>query len=193
MDKPTVSIIIPHRNLRKKWLKEAMDSIKTQTYTDYEVIEALGEDLEKINTAIKKSRGRYVLILCDDDKLPENFLEECVIAIEKENNIDIVSTAIQNFGDVKLGEEGRHLPSLYPFFTSLFTRSIYDKVGGLDISVGAMTDVEFWWRCLQGGAKWVITPNTFYYYRRHKEQDSSTCDWRTSRQNVLNKHKHYSW
>lgn len=186
-----ISIIIPHRNLRPEWLKEAIQSVKDQTYTDWELIEAVGEDREKINKALKEAKGEYVVILSDDDKLPPDFLEKLIAYMPE---YDIVSPVLESFGDVKEGQEGRHGPNLFPFYSSLFKRELVLRMGGFDSDMRQMGDVELWWRCIKiGGAKWTVVPSAFYYYRLHGDQDSQTCDWSEARKRVMEKYPDYSW
>lgn len=192
-NKPKVSVIIPHRGDRPEWLKEAKDSIDEQTFRDFELIEQIGPDLEKLNTAVKRSKGEYIIFLSDDDKFPPYFLQNCVNAIEKENNIDIVAPGLESFGDVPANSEGKHLPGLYPFYSSMFKRTIYDKVGGFDPDMVQAIDVDFWYRCINAGARWVVCSDTYYLYRNHGSQDSVTCNWEIVRDRLFKKHKDYKW
>lgn len=187
-----ISVIIPHQNKRPEWLKEAKNSLKNQTFQDFELIEEIGEGYEKLNTGILKSKGKYIVFLSDDDIFPPDFLEKCVNFIEKEQ-LDIVSPGIKNFGDVPNHSTETHLSELYPFFSSLFTRSIYDKVKGFDHSMREVIDVDFWYRCIESGAKWAVCPDTVYLYRNHVNQDSVKCNWEEARKRLFNKHKNYKW
>lgn len=167
-------------------LKEAIESIKAQTYSDYEIIEETGKGYGSFNNAIKKAKGEFILILGDDDKLPTDFLEVCVHEIE---GYDIVSTKMIEFGS----SNDSHLPETHPFLVSLFRRQLWKDVGGFDGDIGPALDVEFWWRCLQNGAKWKRTDKTFYWYRKHIGQDSNVCDWKESMDKIYKKHPNYTW
>ena len=189
---PLVSVIIPHRNLRPQWLAEAKESLDAQTFRDFELIEAVGEDLSKFNEGAAKAKGKYLMFLSDDDRLTPTFLEENVAWIERDG-VGISSPFLENFGDVPEGQEGRHGPVRFPLFTSLIRKSVWDSLGGYDPSMGPMMDVEFWWRCRKAGIRWSVCPGSFYYYRRHGSQDSATADWKQAWDRLLAKHKDYSW
>ncbi len=195
MDKPIVSVIIPTLGNRPEWLKEAIESVNNQTFRDFELIIAdnvTSTDNFRWNNAVKNSNGKYIVILSDDDMLFPDFLDKTVYEIEK-GRVDIVGTFLEVFGDFPEGEGGIHGPSKFPFFTSLFTKAIWEKVGGWDSTIGPMGDVEFWWRCFGAGAKWSIIGEPLYKYRKHAGQESNNCDWEDSRRKVLAKHKNYSW
>ncbi|MBD5340014.1 MAG: glycosyltransferase family 2 protein [Bacteroides sp.] len=109
---PLVSIVVPNYNYAR-YLKERMDSIFNQTFTDYEII--LLDDASTDNSVellteyakdprvssliindkntglpflqwkrgIEASRGKYVWIAESDDKADPEFLSACVKALEK--------------------------------------------------------------------------------------------------------------
>lgn len=66
-----ISIIIPYHAKMKDaelFMDRCMKSIKTQTYTDYEVIVTEGGNAaENINKGIKQAKGWLIKILCMDD------------------------------------------------------------------------------------------------------------------------------
>src|ERR1700740_3538057 len=67
-----ISIAIPVHNMDKKdfFLKRCLDSIRMQTYQDYEiVITEHGKMAENTNEAIKRSKGDLIKILYMDDYL----------------------------------------------------------------------------------------------------------------------------
>jgi glycosyltransferase involved in cell wall biosynthesis/LmbE family N-acetylglucosaminyl deacetylase/uncharacterized coiled-coil protein SlyX len=105
---PTVSVIIPTRN-RPTMLEEAVRSVLTQLYRDFEVIVVNdgGEDIRELvgswnreanvvylehaerkgvaaarNTALRAARGRYVAYLDDDDVFYPDHLETLVGYLE---------------------------------------------------------------------------------------------------------------
>lgn len=181
----SVSIIIPTRGLRDDWLKEATDSINRQTKQPIELIIAKGNNdvHDRLNDSIRLAKGKYILILSDDDILEDNFLEVTsneMVACD----VDIVATFIKNFG----ADTGMHGPEKHPFFSSLFKKSLWEKVGGFDKEMLQMADVDFWVRCFNNGARWIITPKTFYNYRKHDNQDSGTANWDIAREKYLKKH-----
>jgi len=108
---PVVSIIIPTCN-RPKFLKEALESILSQTYKNFEiiVINDGGEDVSDMitslnrngkiiylwhensrgpsaarNTGLKAARGKYIAYLDDDDIYYPNHLETLVVFLARNN------------------------------------------------------------------------------------------------------------
>jgi glycosyltransferase involved in cell wall biosynthesis len=184
------TIIIPTQGTRPEMIKEAIASVKAQTVPCELIIADEVGDLEKFNRAVKKAKGKYILLLCDDDKLDPTFLEKTERLMDRN---DMVSTFMEVFGDVPIGEHGIHGPDRYPFITTLFRKELFDKVGGFDTSIGPMGDVEFWWRCLQSGARWTKIAEPLFKYRKHANQDSNTCNWAESMKKVRAKHPNYIW
>ena len=93
-----VSIIIPVWGEYKKYLDECLESIKAQTYKDYEVIVIDDEtDLAKArNKGIRKAKGDWIVILDVDNKLTPKYLEKTAY------KGDIVATDLQHFGDTSI-------------------------------------------------------------------------------------------
>lgn len=112
--KEMVSIIIPHFN-RLSLLREAIDSVKGQTYTDWEIVivddkseDDVYNELRKLesdkihvyqrenetkgpsacrNIGARKANGKYLIFLDSDDLLKNYCLEQRVGEIE--NNVDL--------------------------------------------------------------------------------------------------------
>jgi len=186
-----VSVIIPDKGGREDWLKEAVESVHAQSVPALEII--IADDLtlsdsDRWNNAIKKSKGEAFIILPNDDKIHPDFIRLTSEKMEKEN-LHIVATFLENFGN----NTGVHGPGQFPFFCSLISREIYDRVGPMDLEVGPMSDVEFWWRCFEAGARWGTLSEPLFLHRVHPAQHSSNCDWQDSRRRVMAKHPNYSW
>ena len=107
MSYPFISIIVPTYN-RPEFLPRALDSIKTQTFSDYEIIVVndAGQDVQDIinnysdvdikyiqhennkglsaarNTGIEESTGEYICFLDDDDVIYPNHFETLVKAVK---------------------------------------------------------------------------------------------------------------
>lgn len=67
-----ISIVIPYHDMDNAafFMKRCIDSIMTQTYTDYEIVlTKQGKMAENTNAAIKKAKGDIIKILFLDDYL----------------------------------------------------------------------------------------------------------------------------
>lgn len=85
MDKsirPKVSIVVPYHDMENAefFLKRNIDSIMSQTYTNYEIVLTKeGKMAENTNAGIRKARGELIKILYLDDYFAhENALQDIV-------------------------------------------------------------------------------------------------------------------
>lgn len=119
-----VSVVIPCFNLGQ-YINEAVDSVKAQTYQDFEIvvvndgstdletkkiIENLDAPKIKIlttsnqglasarNNGIESSCGKYILPLDADDRIAPTYLEKAVGVLEKNENTGIVYCQARFFG-----------------------------------------------------------------------------------------------
>lgn len=65
-----ISIVIPFYKMKNHefYLNRCLDSIRSQTYQDYEIIIAdYGKASHNVNMGVKDAKGEYIKILCMDD------------------------------------------------------------------------------------------------------------------------------
>jgi len=150
-----ISIIIPCYN-DGAYIQEALDSVKAQTYQDYEIIIVNdGSDDEytkqllpsltdnKVtlislpyksgpsvarNTAIKQANGIYILPLDADDKIAPTYLEKAIQILDSHENIGIVYCEAAYFGSMS-GKWGLPEYSKEAFLINnmIFSTSLYRK------------------------------------------------------------------
>lgn len=140
---PKFSIIIPVYNV-EKYIKRCLDSVKNQTYKDYEVIvvndgctdksieiakkydvtiiDSAHEGVsEARNIGVKKAHGKYLLFLDSDDYWEKDLLKE--LDKSTENNPDVIRFQIQTVNDnkeiVKYDEEA---------FENLTGKKAFEKI-----------------------------------------------------------------
>lgn len=123
-----VSIIIPIYN-SEKYIYETLDSVKKQTYLNWECIlinDGSSDNSEGVffkiikgddrfryinqdnlgvciarNNAVKNSVGEYILCLDADDLISENFLEETVKVLDSDLSLKVVTSTVKYFGRSK--------------------------------------------------------------------------------------------
>ena len=120
---PFISIIMPTYN-RAGYIEEALDSIKKQTFTDYEIIvvddgstDNTKEILENYsgirylllehggiatarNAAVKAARGKWIAFLDSDDLWKEDKLQKQVDYLHTHPDCRIVYTKFSNFTEI---------------------------------------------------------------------------------------------
>lgn len=125
---PRVSVLTPIYNTNPTHLREMIESILNQTFTDFEFLilndSPENQEIEKIvksysdarikyiknaqnmgisasrNKLLDMSRGEYVAIFDHDDISVPTRLEQQVAFLDKNPHIGVVSGFMQNFGDV---------------------------------------------------------------------------------------------
>jgi glycosyltransferase involved in cell wall biosynthesis len=147
----------------------------------------------KWNALAQRAEGDLLILLCDDDMLDKTFVEKTLYALKK-HDADIVYTDMKVFGTqntvASCKWDAQAFPEYSPIpITSLFKRSVYDKVGGYaDIPC---TDWDFWWTASEKGARAFHVGQPLFFYRTHAGQDSNSMGskaWEEAR--ILVKQKH---
>jgi glycosyltransferase involved in cell wall biosynthesis len=143
---PQVSVIVPCYNITE-FIAETLESVFTQTFTDYEVIlindgspdtpefeKAIAPFLSKIvyvkkaqneglpagrNTGVRTARGELIAFLDGDDIWKPDFLEKQVKFLQ-DNNFDMVFTDAEFFGETGLAgrKYGEFSPTSLPVTTA---------------------------------------------------------------------------
>lgn len=181
---PRFSIIIPVYNAEKH-LRKTLESIRCQTFTDYEIITVLDsctDNSEEIcrcytdkiisvnyhhsgytrNAGIEACKGEYVLFMDDDDWWLHEYVFELIDKKLKETeNPDIIFFSFI-FKGVKYHnpEGGEYLPA---FWNKVWKREFIQdlRVEGEDAYEG---DVEFQEKALSLNPKIVEWDMPMYYY-----------------------------
>jgi hypothetical protein len=146
----------------------------------------------RINEAIWWSQCPAIVVLGDDDKLDPTFLAKTLREME-EQKVDIVYTDMQRFGlindvvEATDWTQARIEQNPVPFYTSLFRKSIWEKVGGFHEVT--FYDWDFWWRCFDAGATAYHIHEPLFHYRIHEgNQNVPDRVYHEARVEVLRKH-----
>ena len=132
---PLVTIAIPTYNRADAYLKQAIQSALSQTYSNIEIIvsdNCSTDDTESLvksfydpclryirhkknigannnfNYCLQKARGDYFLLLHDDDLIDDDFISECIKAANRDGSVGIIRTGARNInsaGNVILERE----------------------------------------------------------------------------------------
>ncbi len=212
---PEVSVLIPTYNYAH-CLDEAVTSVLSQTFTSFELI--IIDDCSKDNTDevvekylsdprvryVKNERnlglvgnwnkclslasGKYIKLLCADDKFRNDLLIKMVDAMEKHPSVSLVCCNKQIFGstvsEVKLPLQYFHKGSeiikntltTYGWLgepTCVMFRSANLHVGQFRTDVTWLPDWEMWLRQLSVGDAFLI-PEPLAYVRIHEQQVTKT-------------------
>jgi len=184
----TASVIIPTQGKRDTLL-ETVESVYKQTRKPKEVIIVFPEredetSWSKFNRGIKQSTADAFIPLADDDLLDPTYIEK-TLGLMEQTGADIVATALTNFGD----DTGVHQPGRHPFGTALYTKKVWEQVGGYDETVGIAADADFGHQAQKLGKRVDISEGLFFY-RNHPgtwTRTASQQEWEQSLNNVRNK------
>ncbi len=164
MEKNLVSIIIPTRD-RSELLRRCLDCLKNQTYPNIEIVVVDGnsklndveiskEYTDKVfvfdkkgdhrcaqrNLGVKKSSGKYVLIIDSDMELTPKVIESCVEKMESDNGIKAVIVPERSIGEgfwakCKALEKSFYVGVDWMEAARFFRREDFLSVGGYDIEL----------------------------------------------------------
>jgi glycosyltransferase involved in cell wall biosynthesis len=162
---PQVSVIVPAYNV-SDYIAEALDSVFSQTFKDYEVIVVNDgspdtERLEQVlqpyrdrilyivqknkglsgarNTAIRAATGKYVALLDADDIWESDYLAVQFGFLQQHPEVDVVACNALMFGDKTYG--GREFMAAFPSRGPVNFESLVKRKCNLFVSVTARRSV----------------------------------------------------
>lgn len=124
-----------------------------------------------MNFLISKVNTEYVVMLGADDKLEPDFIKKCLKA-----GGDVIRTGLREFGAGEIVMNPPESPSEgildhnTMYFSSMFKKSLWQAVGGLDENIPTYEDWDFWIRCVKKGAIVNTVKEPLFLYRIHPEQ-----------------------
>src|SRR2546430_5444208 len=208
---PLVSICIPAFRA-EKYLQETLDSVRAQTFGDWEIIvteDGSKDRVEEItrafaqtvsqtvtysrhevnqglpatrNTGIALARGAFVALLDSDDYWSPSHLED-LVATQKARNLDFVHSGSILFDNdtkavLELRRPTERQVSRFPLSlyaegyviqpsSVMVRKSVFEKLGGYDVSFRYCEDIELWFRAAKNGVTFGFTGNDTCHYRKH--------------------------
>lgn len=196
---PLISVVIPCYN-DGAYLPETIARVKQQTYTHFEIIvvndgstdEATLQVLQTLSTegitvlhkangrmssarnwGVQHANGTLIAALDADDYFHQQFFEKAVAVLEQEEEVAVVTSYIQLFGEVNKvskprgGNEYNFLFSNQCPACAMVRKSCWDAVGGYDEAmVNGYEDWEFYIRITQRGWTVHVIPEKLFFYRQ---------------------------
>jgi glycosyltransferase involved in cell wall biosynthesis len=213
--RPAVSIIMPAYNV-EPFVSGAIESVRAQTFSNFELlvvddgstdgtaaaVERHAQEDDRIrllrqsnlglsaarNVALQHARGEYLAILDSDDAWMPSFLGSQIEILERQPEVDIVTTNAWFVGGSMSGRTAGPQPDPRPdpnlrhlledetavFVMCVFRRRVYEAIGGFDEAFRSNEDYDFWIRAAIGGFRFVRNDKPAAFYRRR--EDSLSAD-----------------
>lgn len=192
---PMVSIIMVTYN-RENFIKDAIDSIKRQTFRDYEIIvvddgstdntKEIVEQYAEVryiyqehsgiskarNTAVKAARGKWIATLDSDDLWKEEKLQKQVDYVRVHPGCRIVYTAFSNFTDIPVDELDERqkdlLQKIHKWYlpSALIDATLFDEIGLYDEAKSGVEDIDWGFRLKFSGVNIEHCVYEILYLRR---------------------------
>ena len=189
-----LSILIPTVVGREEQLNRLLKILDDQMIPDIEVlVECDNKEIsigEKRDNLYRKAKGKFSVMIDDDDFVPDNYIEVINAVIDSNPNIDCIGyfehctingkyeksvISLKNRGWVSHNEMGQTTHLRTPFFKVPILTSICQRVGVRDMRFGE--DHDFAIRILPYLKKEHFIYRDMYYYRadsltqqQHKER-----------------------
>lgn len=193
MESPKISIVVPTAECEgKKFLPRCLNSIKSQSYTNYEIIVTEeGKVAHNMNCGIKKATGDIIKILCHDDYLNGPFALEEIVSSWKGGWL--VSGCIHDQGD------GNLILTHYPGWNDHIHRG-FNTIGGLSVlafenkdpllfteGLDWVVDIDFYKRAFQRYSlpRFLVTANVVIGYGNHQTTFLLTEEQRNKEMNLM--------
>ncbi|RYZ27429.1 MAG: glycosyltransferase family 2 protein [Chitinophagaceae bacterium] len=196
---PFLSVVIPCFN-DGKYLPETIAKLSLQTYRKFEIIvvndgstdahtisvlDELSKTEVKVlhkengrmasarNYGVKHAKGSIIVALDADDYFHPSFFEKAIEVLAKNENVAVVTSYIQLFGEIKKtakprgGNEYNFLFSNQCPACAMVRKSVWDAVDGYDEEMKkGYEDWEFYIRITQKGWLIHVIPEKLLFYRQ---------------------------
>lgn len=153
------SVIIPVHNRAKAG--NCVKALGRQTYSDIEIVtvDCKGFPAEKRNYGFKKSTGRYVYFLDEDEYTSPTTIEDCVEKAEE--GYDVVAVPVIKKAPISYMSRCVAITRMNTPKMMFFKREALDKIGLFDPKFVLCDDVEILERVIKGGFR-IGQANTCY-------------------------------
>ena len=212
---PKISIVVPLYKTPQKYLREMIESVIKQTYCNWELclsdgsgdfslketLDSFEENDKRIrvvrsnealrisentNNAIEIATGDFIAFVDHDDLLAPNALFECVKALNKQREIEVLYS-----DEDKISMDGKEYfePHFKPDFNidllcsmnyicHLFvvSKRIIEKIGMLRSEYDGAQDYDFVLRSIENSKNICHIPKVLYHWRAHKNSTAENPD-----------------
>lgn len=172
-----ITIIIPTYKDRG-YLKHAINSIKKQTYKNYQILIGKGGTVgQNINSCIPFIKGDIVTFMGDDDLLPSDAFEIVANNIGSADFIHGNSIRFKNQYQMLIAKPSIEQPTLQEMLkhnsfiggTCYYKRAIFDN---WDETLTTAEEYDFNLRKIKEGMNIKYVNEILYFYRLHEKQKS---------------------
>jgi succinoglycan biosynthesis protein ExoO len=177
-----ISVIIPYKEDRG-WLKDAIASVKAQTYSDWQIVEIMDDKTQgaNINHGLQIADGEFIKILHDDDILPPNSLMDLFDGIQ---GYDFVCGDQMTFGDEIYCPDPQVYYGIIPDLmgmlidnhicggTTLYRKNVLLAIGGYDEDLHTGEEYDLHLKLLSRNYKGNYVGQVVHHYRLHEKNKS---------------------
>jgi len=199
---PKVSVIVVTHPQYLPLLETALQSLRQQQSSDFEVIVEHNEDrtLSKAcNDAISRSHGKYIVRIDADDWIDPQLLYLEANHLDSSPQVDCVWCDYwKTYPQKGEGFETHYLEyhqnqDLEHACGAMYRKEVWELLGGYDEDLKYQESFDFWLRFRKAGFISERIDQPLYYYRQHPGSMSTNVEERErTRQEILDKHDLYN-
>jgi len=184
MNKPLFSCVVPVKGERP-FFREAIDSLKAQGLGDNLEIIVQDADVEPdagqsdaLNKGFAKAKSEWLFWLNADDVLLPGALKKVLDRINKIDRINWIAgnTIYIDKEDKVIGTRcdakwrpwlGKRMGVWTGGPSAFFKRSLWERLGGFDVGLRYVMDIDLWTRWTQAGVKFASINDYIWGFREH--------------------------
>ena len=165
-----ISVIVPYKEDRG-FLTQCLNSIKAQTYLDFELIESQGRGTlpENFNNGLRKARGEFIKMVQDDDWLPKNSLSLLALGIGDApwvvGNVWQECSAPYIYKPPYLDYESNLNHYALHMGSTMYRKDVLIDIGGMDETLVTGEEYDMHLKILSLGYEPAYIDKEVYHYR----------------------------
>jgi len=165
-----ISVIVPYV-MDRGFLQQCLDSIRSQTYQDFELIESQSDGTlpENFNAGLHNAKGEFIKMVQDDDWLPKNALKFLLFGIGKApwvvGNVWQMANPPYLHKPPYLDFESQVLKYDLHMGSTMYRRDVLEEIGGMDETLETGEEYDMHLKLLSLGHKPAYINKPVYNYR----------------------------